>query len=270
MMCFAGRGAYTFALAPNKRKKEWETMVDHTASAARSPRVFYVGMSVTLLFVASAGFLPGYRALLAGRTTMPPFVHIHAALFLCWMLLLIAQTSLIARGSVALHRRLGALATLLIPVVLVLGYQTAIFGAQHGHPMWKAPGQFVPPGFPFANSLEFLTVPLGDLVVFAGFAIAALYFRKRPELHKRLMILATVGGLMPPAVTRLPYGSNILLTLAVLLLLIAACLAHDAYERGRLHRANVVGGLLILASVPVRLPIAKTEAWHQIAAWLTR
>jgi hypothetical protein len=244
-------------------------MVTAPASAVRSRRVFYVGMAVALLLVVLAGFLPGYRALLAGRTTLPLFVHIHAALFLFWMLLLIAQTSLIAHGSVELHRRLGALATLLIPVILVLGYRTAIFGAQHGHPMWKTPGQLVPPGFPFANSLEFLTVPLGDLVIFAGFAIAALYFRKRPELHKRLMILAAIGGLMPPAVTRLPYGSNILLTLAVLVLLIAACLAHDVYERGRLHHANVVGGLLILASVPVRLPIAKTEVWHQIAGWLT-
>ncbi len=245
-------------------------MVYATASAVRSPRAFYVGMAVTLLLIASAGFLPGYRALLGGRTTLPAFVHVHAALFAFWMLLLIVQTSLIARGSVALHRRLGVLAALLIPIILVLGYQTAIFGAQHGHPMWKTPGQFVPPGFPFANSLEFLTVPLGDLVVFAGFATTALYFRKRPELHKRLMILAAIGGLMPPAVTRLPYGSNILLTLAVLILLIAVCLAHDVYERGRVHRANVVGGLLILASVPARLPIAKTEAWHQIAAWLVR
>jgi hypothetical protein len=53
-------------------------------------------------------------------------------------------------------------------------------------------------------------------------------------------------------------------------LLLAACLAHDYYERGRLHPLNVWGSVAILASLPGRVPLAQTAAWHSFAEWLVR
>jgi hypothetical protein len=244
-------------------------MVATTASAVRRPRIFYVGITATLVVLILVGFTPTYTASLSAGT-FPPFLYAHAAVFLGWTVLLLVQASLVARGSVALHRRLGVLGASLLPVMVVLGYMTAVFGAQRGHPVWKTPGQVVPEGFPFADSLAFMTVPLGDIVLLAVFGAIAVWHRKRPEIHKRAMLLAAIGCMVPPAAGRLPLISGTAATLLVFVLLLAACVAHDYYERGRLHPLNVWGGVAILASVPGRVLVAQTDAWHSFAEWATR
>jgi hypothetical protein len=170
-----------------------------------------------------------------------------------------------------LHRRLGIAAALSVPLMLVLGYQTAIFGARRGHPLWKTPDQIVPAGVPFTDSLSFLIVPLGDLVLFAAFVSAALYWRRRAELHKRLMILGTIGGMLWPAITRVPHiAGNPPAMFGALLVLLLVNVAHDFWINGRPHPVNLWGGLLVLASFPVRQAIAVTDQWHAVAVWLTR
>jgi hypothetical protein len=47
-----------------------------------------------------------------------------------------------------------------------------------------------------ADPLGVLVLPLGDLVSFGILVTAALCYRRRPEVHKRLMLLATSGALM--------------------------------------------------------------------------
>jgi len=79
-------------------------------------------------------FAPGYVARAARAEALPAFVHVHAALFSLFMLLVVAQTAFVAADRVALHRKLGLLTAALIPVMLVLGWETMIFGARRGHP----------------------------------------------------------------------------------------------------------------------------------------
>ena len=246
-------------------------MVITAAQPARGSRVFYVGIAGALLLFVLAGFAPSLAALPTGA--LPPLVQLHALVFLAWMVLLILQASLVARGRVAVHRRLGMSFVVLVPIMLVLGYLTAIFGARRGHPLWKSPEQVVPPGFPFEDSLEFLVVPLGDLAVFAPFVAIAFLFRGQPAIHKRAMLLATIGGMLPPATTRLPLGggaTQTLIAFVLFILFIAACIAHDYYERGRLHPLNLWGGIALIGSVPLRAAVAHTNAWHSFAEWLTR
>ena len=244
-------------------------MVTTAASAVRRPRIFYVGVAGTLLMLVLVGFAPPYSASVSAGT-LPPFLHVHAAVFLFWTVLLLVQASLVARGSVALHRRLGVLGASLLPVMLVLGYMTTVFGARRGHPVWKVSGQLVPEGFPFADSLAFMAVPLGDLVLLAAFGAIAVWHRKRPEIHKRAMLLAGIGCMVPPAAGRLPFGDPIAPTVLAFVVLLAACLVHDHYERGRLHPLNLWGSIAILASVPARVALAQTAAWHSFAEWMAR
>lgn len=48
-------------------------------------------------------------------------------------------------------------------------------------------------------------------------------------------------------------------------LFIVAGLVHDLLSQRRLHPANIWGGLLIVASQPLRLAIASTDAWLAFA-----
>jgi hypothetical protein len=83
------------------------------------------------------------------------------------------------------------------------------------------------------------------------------------------MLLATVGGLMWPTITRLPYLSGRFLPMfGYLVLFVVAGPVHDLMTRRRVHAVYVWGGLLILASFPVRRAIGLSDTWRRIAAWL--
>ncbi len=127
------------------------------------------------------------------------------------------------------------------------------------------------PGGPYPDSLAFMIVGLVDIAVFASFVAAGLYFRRRAELHKRLMLLATVGGLMWPAITRIPYvAGRPVLMFGLLSALVLASAVRDLMLQSRVHPVSLWGGLLILAAFPVRAAIGSTESWRAFAAWLIR
>jgi len=246
-------------------------MLEHTVAApAARGRRFYLAMSLALFTVVFAGFAPSYylRPLThlthypTGAVispTLPLAVHVHAAVLSLWLVLLLAQTTLIATGRTDLHRRLGIAGAALLPVILVLGVVTALRGGRDG---WN-------PGGPFADSLEFMIVGFGDIMLFTGFVAAALYYRRRPETHKRLMILGALGGLMWPAITRMPYvAPHTPAMFGLLLVLLAALPVRDYLTARRIHQVTWWGTLAILASFPLREVAAKTTAWHQLAAWL--
>jgi len=242
-------------------------MATVVATSAQRSRVFYAGVALLLLAIVGTGFGPSYVARIGGADTaaLPWFVHVHAAVFVGWMLLLIVQASLVSAGRTAVHRRLGALAAVLVPLMLVLGYWTAIHGAQHNHPF--STGKAV--GVPFADGYAFLVVPLGDLALFAAMVAAALALRRQPGWHKRFMVLAAAGGFLWPAITRMPHVVGTLpLMLAVLALPVVALLVHDFVERGRPHLATVIGALAIGASFPIRTAIGNSAWWHDLAVQL--
>jgi hypothetical protein len=109
-----------------------------------------------------------------------------------------------------------------------------------------------------------------DLLLFAAFVGAAIYFRRCPELHKRLMVLGMVS-LLPPAISRWPIAvRHVAIVPVVLLLFLFATPVFDFLARRRQHPVTVWGGVAIVLSVPIRFAIAHTAAWHAIASWLVR
>ena len=228
----------------------------------RRERLFYVGMAVAILITVFAGFSRSY--FLKAQFGTPPLsllLHVHGLVFTSWILLFLTQTTLVAARRTDIHRRLGVLGGVLAVLVLILGTTTAIIRVKGG----SAPIPGVPP-------LAFLAVPLFDMVVFAILVGAAFYYRHRADMHKRLMTLATVSLLSAPIARlhfpMLPPGPPVFFGLTDLF--IVALLIYDLATRRRVHPATIWGGLLILASQPLRLMISGTPAWLAFAAWLTR
>src|SRR5712692_7742146 len=120
-----------------------------------------------------------------------------------------------------------------------------------------------PSPIPNVNPLSFLTIPLGDMLVFGILVGAALYFRRRVDTHKRVMLLSSIA-LLPAAVARFPIGfienGGPLVFYGLADLFIIPCLIFDIVTRGRPHRATVLGGALIVISHPLRLVIGNTHA----------
>ena len=232
------------------------------ATSRRRERVFYTGMAAAFLVIVFAGFARTYYLRpYFSPTPLPRLLHLHGIVFSAWIVLLLAQTALVAARRTAVHRRLGAAGAALAVLVVVMGTTTAIIRAKIVE---------VPPDA--ASPLVFLTIPLGDMLIFSLLAGAGFYFRRRPDVHKRLMLLATVA-ILPAAVARLPfdfiqqYGPLAFFGLPDLFVVVL--LAYDLATRGRFHRATVLGGLLLVVSHPLRLVVGNTRAWLSFAEWLT-
>jgi hypothetical protein len=225
----------------------------------RHPR-FYNGMSLLIAAIVFAGFSRTfYLSPWLHGPALSPLRIVHGVAFSAWIVLFVAQTTLVAAGRTDLHRRLGVAGAVLAAGMVVLGTVLAIANAREGH---------APPGIP---PLVFLIIPLFDMVVFAPMVAAAVWYRHRPETHKRLMLLATLS-LLAAAVARLPTAlaaAGPLFYFGVVDLLILTGVLYDRVTRGKVHPVYVWGGLAILASQVIRIALSGTSAWLAVATWLT-
>ena len=183
----------------------------------------------------------------------------HGLIFTAWFVLLVTQTLLVARRRTDLHRRLGWVGAVLIVAMIVAGLTVAVWSARRG---------FTPPGGP--PPLVFFVIPVFDLFVFSSLAIAGIFFRGKPETHRRLMLLATIGLLAEP-IARVPFilPLGLLAFFALQDLFVVVCIVYDRRTRGRVHPAFRWGGLFLVLSQPLRLVLASTGAWLAFATWVT-
>ena len=226
----------------------------------RRTRRFYVGMALAFVVTVFAGFSRSYfLKAYYGTPELSLLLHAHGLVFTTWILFFLVQTTLVAAGRTYIHRRMGVAGAVLAALVIILGTTTAILRAKAG----AAP-------IPGVSPLSFLAVPLVDMVVFAILVGAALYFRHRLEAHKRLMTLAMISLLSAP-IARLPFGvlkAGPPAFFGLTDLFIVALLVYDLATRRRVHPATIWGGLLIVASQPLRLIISGTPTWLAFAGWL--
>jgi hypothetical protein len=235
-----------------------------------SERLFFTGFAVAITTAVVLGFArtfffrawyPDWARLHGAPET---FFLIHGVAFAAWLLLLLAQTSLVAAGRVDLHRRLGVLGAGLAVVMLVLGIIGSLMAASRPTGFLNVP---VPP-------LQFLVVPLFALGGFAAFVSLALLNRRRPQHHKRLMLLATIA-LAEAGVARWPFAfmntalpiPGIGMTELCLDLFLVPILIWDLASRGRPHPVTLWGGLALIASQPLRFWLMGTHAWLAFAGW---
>ena len=223
-------------------------------------RRFYRWVAIAIAAVVFAGFARTYYLKLAfGTPPLPALLQLHGLVMTLWFALFIVQTQLVAFGRTDLHRRLGAFGALLAAAVLVLGPTVAINAARLGH----SPGP--PP-------LVFLAIPLVDMLVFATLVGCALWFRRRSDIHKRLMLLSCIG-MMTAAIARIPlaviHDRGIVGYFSLTILGVIACATYDTVRNHRLHPAFAWGGALVILSWPLRLLLAGTPQWMQFATWLT-
>ena len=218
-------------------------------------------MALTVLI----GFGPTYYLKIRDPATMAtfnggpmtPLVHAHGILFTAWVLLFVAQTSLVAQRRIAIHRRMGVAGALLAAAMLLTGTLAALRAAARG----SGPGGMDP--------MSFLMIPLSDMFFFGLFVATALYLRANSEAHKRLMLLAYVS-IIVAAVARLPgvlpLGPLAFFGLAFVFILVGV--VYDLVSRQRVHPVYVWGGGILFLSVPLRLVVSQTDAWKAFAGAL--
>jgi hypothetical protein len=232
-----------------------------TINRSTKDRRLYTWVAVIIPIIVLIGFARTYY--LKGFFNTPAIpsllVHLHGIVMTSWVVLFVVQVSLVAKRRVRVHQRLGVLGAMLAVLVVVVGALTGIAGAARG----SSPGP--PP-------LQFLVVPLGDILVFAILVGTALWFRhRRLDIHKRLMLLATLS-LLAAAIARIPLHfietGGPLAFYGLTDLCILACVVFDTVKNRRLHSVFLWGTLLIVASQPLRFMLASTDVWLRFATKL--
>lgn len=232
---------------------------------------FYLVMAITCALVATLGFIPTYWGpLAAGELVAAPIVHLHAVLFTAWSAFFVTQSGLVASGHVANHRALGLLGISLATAMLFVGLATAI----HSADIQIAAGQA-------DRARSFMIVPVTTILYFACAVGVAVANRARPEIHKRLVVVASIAILMAAVarVVRFALGRAGLLDgppqiefsiLPALItdLLIVAAMVHDKRRRGRVHAVYWIAGGALLAIQLGRIPFSRTPQWQAVADWL--
>jgi len=234
-----------------------------------SDRPLYLLAAVVIPLIVLAGFARTYY--LKGFFATPPLpsfiVQVHGIVMTAWVVLFIVQVTLVAKRRTKVHQQLGIAGAFLAALVFVVGILTGIYAAAR----FVNNPSLVPVGGP--PPLPFLIIPLGDMVVFAILITAALYYRKRLDIHKRLMLLAAIN-LTVPAIARIPVSfianGGPLAFFGLADLCVLGFVAFDTIRHKRLHPAFLWGGLLIVIMQPLRILLAGTNAWISFAAALVR
>jgi hypothetical protein len=232
------------------------------ASAAR----IYIPVAVLATLIALIGFWSRYFGpLLAGTLETVPIIHVHAVVYVGWLALVIAQAALAATGRTALHVRVGRYGMAYGVVVILMGLATAF-------------SQFATriEAGNVALAQRMLFGPLTDMVVFAGVLGAAWIYRRRPEVHKRLIIVATTV-LLIAAVSRLPFwrsappsalsAPHIVKFMLIWLSPIYVAMAYD-YLKARIVHPVYLLGIVVLTAMRLRGPLRETDTWQSLSGWL--
>lgn len=239
-----------------------------TANRPKARGSFYTWVAVCIFLIIFAGFARTYYLkALFGTPALPLLLHLHGLIFTLWFAFFFIQVRLVARHRVDLHRRLGIFGAVLAPLAACVAIAVSFHAGRRIYRTSPA-SLTVLRARPFA--LDF-----GSSLTFALLVAAALYFRRRGDIHKRLMVLASCGLLLP--------GMGRLLEVIPLHFLHAGgvwemvgfteitplvCILYDTIKHRRLHPAFAWGGLALLSSLPVFMMIGSTNGWLNFTKWL--
>jgi len=221
------------------------TLAPKPFEQSRGDEGFFLRGAVIMALVIVAGFS---FQLAMGRSTFasPVRVHAHAIVFMGWVAIYLMQNVLVATGRISLHRKLGWIAVVWLPLMIGLGLYVTVVMTRAG----TVPFFFQP--------LHFLVFDPVNILAFAGLTTAAIAMRRRTDWHRRLhfcgmsiLLLPAFGRMLPlPLLT--PWSWEVTMVPAVLFPIVG--LWSDIRRNGRAHPAWFWGiGTFVVA-------LAVTEA----------
>jgi hypothetical protein len=219
---------------------------------------FFTVMACVLLLLVVLGFVPTlYARPLFAVPPIPAYLYVHGLVLSAWFVWFVAQAVLIRTGSVASHRRFGVGGACFAGVVVAASLMATL----------GAVSRVDARGFDLSQDASVLGIGvtgvtlasflsgvvwgnIANVVSFSSLLLAGVAYRRRPDTHKRLMLLASLS-IIGPALARIArwpvfggeQGSFTPIVIWGLLLLLAG---HDLWARKRLHPATLIGALVLV------------------------
>ncbi|HEY5253775.1 MAG TPA: hypothetical protein VIJ53_03920 [Acidobacteriaceae bacterium] len=218
----------------------------------RADDIFFPAMGCLILAIVVSGFGRSYFFAGMMLARLPnKLVHVHGAVFVLWIFLLVVQPWLVSAHKLRWHMKLGVLSVVLLPAMSILGILTLLDFIRRAQP---------------DDGLELTLV--GDmeiLMLFVGLTTWGLLARRDSTAHKRLMILGTMA-IMGPAIGR--WNVGLPLTLGVIFALPLLVLAYDLWALKRVHRTTTIAVSLTAAWALTLAPFSNLAIWHRCVDWI--
>jgi hypothetical protein len=252
----------TISLNLSRFKPEENSMAINTNLLRRpSDRWLFLIAAILFPLLVLIGYFKSYyfSAFFDVKPVANALVHAHGLVMTTWVLYFTAQIALIRSKNIKLHMTMGmagiALAAVVIVVGLVTAYDSHLVRA-------TAPAGINPHGF--------FLIPVFDMLLFVIFFAGAIYYRKRPAEHKSLMLMTAINFL-PAAVSRIPLVPEkfmILWAYGVPDIIVLTAFGWYTWKHRKFNKVFAAAILLLIATQPLRIILAGSKMWLQIAAWL--
>ena len=244
-----------------------------TPRKSNPARFLYSAFAALLLVLTLVGFQQFY---LHGRgfpshPLAPPIKALlitHGVAMTAWIVLFLVQPLLIASGNRKLHMSLGWLGATIALSILILGLQLPIQTTRF-EPDVVIWGLY---------RKAFMAVPIFSVLLFAGYVAVGVWQRKRPDIHRPMMLLATLAIIAAATdrIVGLPdlyaatiwgqvFGPFFAPLVIGVLFLVAKGILTRSFDRW--FAAGFVVQAIVSAGI---MRIATTGAWDQFTTWLVK
>ena len=251
-----------------------ETTGAEAPGKSNPARLFYTVTALVLLVITLIGFQQFYlHGKAVGNREIPPRIFwltvVHGVAMSAWIVLFLVQPLLIVSGNRRQHIILGRMGAVLAAAIIIVGATMAIESVR------VTPDDGL---FRGLTRKQFLAIPLTDIIKFAFFVSIGVLYRRYPEIHRPMMLLATLTAATASSARinvltefyngkYLDYllGPFVPVLILGLLFLVAHWLLTRKFDR---FYAMGYGGLVI--TTPLVMSLARSEGWGQFSEFLTR
>lgn len=261
-------------------QERWPDRLSGTPRAHSIDRWIFVFMAAWFIALVLTGFIPDslMKVEMVRTGQRPPFpmvMHMHAVLMGSFLLLLLAQTWLMATGRREFHMQLGLASFVLAPALVVAGL---VLAPTMYHQTWDLL-QAAPPeaqekyrkALAFSENIKLIQLYIG--LLFSVFLVIGLRARRKDAgLHKRMMILATAIPL-PAGIDRIHWipsslPESPLSPILYTMVAVSPMFVWDVIRNHRIHRAYLIWLGFFLPIAAVVFALWDTPSWHAAARQL--
>lgn len=221
---------------------------------------FFTAMAFVGIAAVLIGFLKTFIIpVLSGTKTWPFPIYLHASFAFSWLLIFLTQSILIQNRKYETHIAIGKWATIVAPGACISSIPAALY--QCKRELGEGAGQIAISSF------------LGSLTsgcIFLFLVAFAVGYRKRPQIHKRLMLLATIILIWPawfrwrhyfPSVQRPDIWFAVVLSDS----LIIVAFIWDWLKNKSIHSSLLFTGLFLIAEHCMEIIFFNSSGWRTIA-----
>ena len=213
---------------------------------------------ILIMFGVQWGFYQVYTSQFPNFKDATLTIHIHGAVLISWLVLLIVQPLLIQAGKTKLHRTIGQVSWVLGPLVIFMLFLV-------GRNSFIRHSPFVPE----QEMLATIVLDMRGWISFAIFWALAMTYRKDSASHMRYMIATGIIGIGPGLGRGLinsfgiEFGTSLTITDVLVLVIVGSLLGYDIFRKKNYKPFLVVFIVFLVGAILWQ--IRDSAAWQSFA-----